>query len=107
LTLPCEDGAVYPGDRRGWFVCVVQIPAGGPSRDDVIRALRDRGVQSKPYLPAIHLMSYYREVHGYREGQFPVTEDVAARSLALPFFPALRQDQVERVSATLADALGA
>ena len=58
---PCEDGATIAGDRRGWFVFVVQVPHDGPSRDDVIRALRERGVQSKPYLPAVHLMSYYRE----------------------------------------------
>ena len=56
-------------------------------RDDVIRALRARGIQSKPYLPAIHLMSFYRERFGHREGEFPVCEDVAARSIALPFFP--------------------
>jgi perosamine synthetase len=107
LALPCEDGARHAGDQRGWFVFVVQVPADGPSRDDVIRGLRDRGVQSKPYLPAIHLMSYYREVHGYRQGEFPVCEDVAARSLALPFFPAMRHEQVERVSAALGDVLRA
>jgi perosamine synthetase len=98
LELPCPDAG---GDRRGWFVFVVQVPRGGPSRDDVVVGLRERGVQSKPYLPAIHLMSYYRDVHGYREGQFPVCEDVAARSLALPFYPELRQDQVERVAETI------
>jgi perosamine synthetase len=106
LQLPCEDGAVHAGDTRGWFVFVVQVPHDGPSRDDVIRELRARGVQSKPYLPAIHLMSYYRETFGYREGQFPVAEDVAARSLALPFFPAIREDQIARVAAALVDILG-
>ena len=45
-------------------------------------------MQSKPYLPAIHLMSFYRERFGHRPGEFPVCEDVAERSLALPFFPA-------------------
>jgi len=105
LGLPCEDGATIEGDRRGWFVFVVQVPHDGPSRDDVIRALRERGVQSKPYLPAVHLMSYYRDQFGYREGQFPVCEDVAARSLALPFFPQITQAQVARVATTLADVL--
>ena len=85
------------GDRRGWFVFVVQLPR-GRDRDARDRALRERGVQSKPYLPAIHLMSYYRETFGHREGEFPVCEDVAARSIALPFFPAdRRQSQVEQV----------
>ncbi len=49
-------------------------------------AMRERGVDTKPYLPAIHLMSFYRERFGHREGEFPVCEDVARRSLALPFF---------------------
>jgi perosamine synthetase len=105
LGLPCEDGARHAGDVRGWFVFVVQVPREGPSRDDVIRALRDRGVQSKPYLPAIHLMSFYRETFGHREGEFPVCEDVAARSVALPFFPHMREDQVARVAAALTDIL--
>jgi len=103
LGLPCED---RDGDRRGWFVFVVQVPRDGRlTRDDVIRALREHGVQSKPYLPAIHLMSFYRETYGHREGEFPVCEDVAARSLALPFFPGLRQDQIERVAQALRQIL--
>ena len=59
------------------------------------------GIPSKPYLPAIHLMSYYRERFGHREGEFPVCEDVAARSIALPFFPEMTEGQVERVAAAL------
>jgi perosamine synthetase len=102
LGLPCPDAG---GDRRGWFVFVVQVPR-GHDRDEVIRALRARGVQCKPYLPAIHLMSFYRERFGHREGEFPVCEDVAARSLALPFFPALTEGQVERVAKALREALG-
>src|SRR4051812_24204166 len=50
LGLPCPDAG---GDRRGWFVFVVQVPR-GHDRDAVIAALRSRGVQCKPYLPAIH-----------------------------------------------------
>jgi perosamine synthetase len=97
LELPCEDAG---GDRRGWFVFVVQVPR-RRDRDDVIHALREHGVQSKPYLPAIHLMSFYRERFGHRPGEFPVCEDVAARSVALPFFPAMTQGQVEAVAAAL------
>jgi perosamine synthetase len=102
LELPCEDAG---GDRRGWFVFVVQLPR-GIDRDATIRALRERGVQSKPYLPAIHLMTYYRDTYGHREGEFPVCEDVAARSVALPFFPQLSEGQVDRVAAALRDVLG-
>ncbi len=102
LDLPCEDSG---GDRRGWFVFVVQLPR-GTDRDATIGALRERGVQSKPYLPAIHLMTFYRETYGHREGEFPVCEDVAARSVALPFFPGLSEGQIERVAQALREVLG-
>jgi perosamine synthetase len=103
LELPCRD---VDGDRRGWFVYVVQLPA-GVQRDDVIGTLRERGVDSKPYLPAIHLMSFYRERFGHREGEFPVCEDVARRSIALPFFPRMTEDQVAQVAEALGAALEA
>ncbi|MGO9822766.1 MAG: DegT/DnrJ/EryC1/StrS family aminotransferase [Solirubrobacteraceae bacterium] len=102
LQLPCPDTG---GDRRGWFVFVVQLPH-GVDRDETVRALGARGIQSKPYLPAIHLMSFYRERFGYRGGEFPVCEDVAARSIALPFFPQITEGQVARVTAQLLAVLG-
>jgi perosamine synthetase len=86
-------------------VFVVQLPR-GVDRDATVRALGARGIQSKPYLPAIHLMSYYRERYGHREGEFPVCEDVAARSIALPFFPRMTEGQVTRVVKTLREVLG-
>ncbi len=101
LELPCPD---HGGDVRGWFVFVVQLPR-GVDRDGVLHRLAASGIQSKPYLPAIHLMSFYRERFGHREGQFPVCEDVAARSLALPFFPSMTEGEVARVAAVLSDAL--
>ena len=92
------------GDRRSWFVYVVKLRHGA-DRDGTIEALRERGIASKPYLPAIHLMSWYRERFGYEEGAFPVAEDAAARSIALPFFPDLEERQVERVVSALGAAI--
>jgi perosamine synthetase len=102
LGLPCPDRG---GARRGWFVFVVQLPH-GVDREETIRALAGMGIQSKPYLPAIHLMSFYRERFGHRAGEFPVCEDVAARSLALPFFPELSEGQVARVGVALRATIG-
>ena len=102
LELPCPDEG---GKIRGWFVFVVQLPR-DVDRDATVRALAAEGIQSKPYLPAIHLMSFYRERFGHRSGEFPICEDVAARSLALPFFPQMGEGQVERVAERLRAALG-
>jgi perosamine synthetase len=101
LELPCADA---DGDRRSWFVYVVLVPP-GVDRDAAIEGLRARGVDSKPYLPAIHLLSFYRERFGHRPGELPECEEVSARALALPFFPALSDGQVERVVTALAEVL--
>ena len=71
----------------------------------MIARLAERGIASKAYLPCIHLFPHLREL-GYREGQFPVAEAAAAHSLALPFFPAMSEAQVDRVCQELAAALG-
>jgi perosamine synthetase len=103
LSLPCPDVGQA---RRGWFVYVVQLPR-SVDRDETIRALAERGIPSKPYFPAIHLMSFYRERFGHREGEFPVCEDVAARSIALPFFPEMTEGQVAQVASALGSVLRA
>jgi perosamine synthetase len=97
VELPCPDAG---GDRRSWFVYVVQLPP-EVDRDAALVALDRQGIDSKPYLPAIHLMSFYRERFGWKSGQFPVCEDVSRHSLALPFFAGLMESQVARVAEAL------
>jgi len=90
-------------ERRSWFVYTVQLDE-EINRDAVIARLAERGVASKAYLPCIHLFPHLREL-GYREGQFPVAEAASARSLALPFFPAMSESQVARVCEALAQSI--
>ncbi len=103
VTLPCPNRGQ---ERRGWFVYVVQLPQ-GVDRDRTVTNLGARGIAAKPYFPAIHLMTYYRETFGYCEGQFPVCEDIASRSIAIPFFPEMSEGEVGRVAETLAAVLEA
>jgi perosamine synthetase len=105
LRRPCFAAWIGACECRGWFVFVVQLPR-GVDRDAVVRRLLELGVQSKPYLPTIHLMSFYRERFGHKPGEFPVCEDVAPRSIALPFFPGLNLGEVEQVAEALSTALG-
>ncbi|MGH2980949.1 MAG: DegT/DnrJ/EryC1/StrS family aminotransferase, partial [Solirubrobacterales bacterium] len=103
-----EDGLLVPapdhdGERRSWFVYVIQLPD-AVDREAVIGSLARQEVPSKPYLPCLHLFPHLREL-GYREGQLPVAERAASRSLGLPFFTAMREGQVDRVCEALAAAL--
>ncbi|MDP9228323.1 MAG: DegT/DnrJ/EryC1/StrS family aminotransferase, partial [Actinomycetota bacterium] len=87
LLVPCQDRG---SERRSWFVFCVQLPLGS-DRAAVIRQLAAAGVDSKAYLPCIHLLPPYRERFGFKGGEFPVAERVAERSLALPFFAGMSE----------------
>lgn len=94
------------GDEvRSWFVYVVRLDD-EVDRDAVILRLRERGIDSKSYLPSVHLFPHIAAL-GYREGQFPIAEAASAHSLALPFFPQMTEDQIERVCTELAAAVDA
>jgi perosamine synthetase len=101
LVLPCPDEG---GDHRSWFVYAVQLPP-AVDRDSAVVAMRERGVDTKPYLPAIHLMSFYRERFGHREGEFPVCEEVSRRSLALPFYGDLTEGEIDQVAQALREVV--
>jgi perosamine synthetase len=95
--------AARGAERRSWFVYPVRL-AEDADRDATIARLAERGVASKAYLPCIHLFPQFREL-GWREGQFPLAEAASARSLALPFFPAMTEAQVGTVCEALAESL--
>jgi perosamine synthetase len=97
---------VAVGEGRSWFVYVVLIPD-GVKRDSVSETLSAQGIATKAYLPCIHLQPYYQERFGFKEGEFPVAEAASARSLALPFFNGMTEDQVDRVCSALVTALAA
>ena len=101
LVLPCADQGEQ---RRSWFIYAVRLPLAA-DRDAVLADLAQRGVEAKAYMPSIHLMGHMRERFGFREGQFPISEDASARLLALPFFPQISDDQIDRVCEALAEAL--
>jgi perosamine synthetase len=101
LELPCADDADH---ERSWFVYVVALPRGA-DREAVIAALEGRGVQTARYLPCIHLQPYMQERFGYRVGLCPVAEDIASRTLALPFHARLDEDDQVYVAEALRAAL--
>ena len=90
--------------RASWFVYVVRFIE-GIDRDDVAKALGKRGVPARPYFLPIHLQPYMVERFGYQEGDFPITENLGQRGLALPFSGVMSEDQVEYVCQQLRGVL--
>jgi dTDP-4-amino-4,6-dideoxygalactose transaminase len=89
--------AVEPATTRmSWFVYVVKF-ARGIDRSAVAHALDDRGIPVRPYFAPIHLQPFMVERFGYRLGDFPVTEDLGQRGLAIPFSSVMTEGMVEQV----------
>lgn len=93
--------AVDSDATHTWFVYVVRIKNGRINRDAVIEDLAKAGVYTKPYLPSIHLFSFYKEQFGYKEGDYPISERVSRGSLALPFYIGLTRADVKHIVKTL------
>jgi perosamine synthetase len=101
----------HPPEAAGeisWFVYVVRLRPefSREDRDRVLALLRAEGIGCNNYFTPLHLQRFFVERFGYRRGDFPVTEHVADRTIALPFFNALSQEQAERVTKALARAIG-
>jgi perosamine synthetase len=90
--------------RMSWFVYVIRL-SHGIDREEVMQYLNQEGVQCKPYFTPIHLQPFYRKMFGYKEGDFPVTEDVTERTIALPFFTNLQEEQIDYVVGKLRAAI--
>jgi perosamine synthetase len=74
---------------------ILLTPACRHGRDDVLRALVDRGISCRRGIPPIHLETLYRDKYGATS--LPVTEEVAARSVFLPMYAALSDADQTRV----------
>jgi len=103
LILP----TIFDDTHMSWFVFVVKLndlfePG---DRDDVMRLLRAEAIGCNNYFPPIHLQPYMVEQFGFKSGDFPVTEYVSARTLALPFFGKMTQKQVLSVCDVLEKSL--
>jgi dTDP-4-amino-4,6-dideoxygalactose transaminase len=65
-------------------------------RGDFIREMRAQNIGIGVHYPAIHLLSLYRQM-GYKPGDYPNAEHIGAGIVTLPLFPAMRDEDVDRV----------
>ncbi len=93
-------------EKASWFVYVIRLADrfSREQRDAVLADLKEHGVGCAPYFVPIHLQPYVMELLGTRAGDFPVTERIAARTIALPFLTNLSAEQVARVRQALLEA---
>ena len=70
-------------------------------RDTILGKLKEKGIGCSNYFSPIHLQPFYRRLFGYKEGDFPVTEKISQRTIALPFFNNLKEAEIDYVCENL------
>ncbi len=91
-----------------WFVFVVRLTGelDAGDRDAILTYMRNHHIGCSNYFPPIHLQPFYAREYGYKRGDFPVTEYVADRTIALPFHNRLTHMEIEVVVHRLREAIG-
>ncbi len=96
----------YAEGKMSWFVFVVRLADRftQEQRDQVLSDLRDQGIGCSNYFTPVHLQPFYADL-GFRPGDFPVCEKVAARTIALPFYNRLTEEDQDLVVECLKSGL--
>jgi UDP-4-amino-4-deoxy-L-arabinose-oxoglutarate aminotransferase len=87
--------ATLPGVKNARHLFTVWAPDG--RRDDVLAYLQQQGIGVVVNYRAVHLREYYQKVLGFREGDFPVAEEIGRRTISLPFYPGLKPGEIDYV----------
>ena len=96
LSMPEE----LPGNVHIWHQYVVRVK---DRRDELMAFLEDKGVSARVYYPLpLHLQPCFRYL-GYKEGDFPVSEELSREVMALPVYPGLTQSEQEEVAVRIAE----
>lgn len=96
VTTPLE----REGCRHVYHIYAVRTP----ERERLMNVLKERGIAAGIHYPfPVHLLEAYRDL-GYQEGDFPVSEEIAARTLSLPMYAELTEDQIITVTEAINEA---
>ena len=93
VTIPYLNSKVT---NMSWFVYVIRLDD-HIDRNKMIDYLTENGIACKPYFTPIHLQPYMKELFGFKEGDFIVTEKVGNSTIALPFYNNLNEEEIDYV----------
>lgn len=100
VQLPVQIPSILPDAKVSWFVFVIILPE-HVDRTNLIHYLDNKGVQTKPYFPSIHLQPVYQRLFSYQLGDYPNSERMSDRSLAIPFYSNITAEEQEYVVRSL------
>jgi dTDP-4-amino-4,6-dideoxygalactose transaminase len=90
--------------RHAWHLYVIRVePDFGVARDALIDALAERGISCSVHFIPVHRHPYFRALLSTGDRRFPGADLAFERIVSLPLYPGLREEEVDRVCAEIAD----
>lgn len=72
-----------------WHLYVIKVN----NRDELIEKLRQEGIGASVHFIPVHKHPYYKKTYGYKDKDFQVADDVYQRSVSLPIYPSLMENE--------------
>lgn len=95
-----------PDRIHAWHLFQIRLPE-TLERDAFLAGLRARGIAFSVHWRPLHLHPYWAETWGWRSEHLPVASAVWTRSVSLPIFPGMRDDEIEAVTTAVRELAGA
>jgi dTDP-4-amino-4,6-dideoxygalactose transaminase len=96
----------YRGEVSGHHLFTVLLPR-EVRRDEVIKKMQGNGIGCAVNYRAIHTLKYFKEKFGFRAEEFPVANEIGNRTISLPLYPNLSEEEVGIVCQTLKKVIAA
>lgn len=92
---------VSPHVKHGYFLYTIRVK----NRDQVQTHLEKKGIETRICFPSVHLQPIYRQLYGYKGGEYPVSEKASDTVLSIPIHYSLSMDDQEYIVKHLKEAL--
>jgi len=95
-TLPKHPNFIH---KHAWHIYtpLINEDVTHMTRNDFMRAMQEKNIGTGLHYRAVHLYPYYRQVFGFKLGDFPCAEDVCERIVSLPLFPSMTDAEHDKV----------
>jgi len=95
----CQIPFESPGLESSFHLYVLKIDYKkvGLTRSEVMTKLKERGIGTQVHYIPVHTQLYYQQNFGFKEGDFPISEEYYQHAISLPLYPKMTDEDVQRV----------
>lgn len=99
ISLPVE----RRDTKSAWHLYTIEVQGGDKERRRMFDHLRSEGLGVQVHYLPVHLQPYYREM-GFSQGDFPIAENYSNRTISLPLFPSMTDEDIQTIISVVTQA---